>query len=105
MEWLNYHHLLYFWTVAREGSIARAAEKLSLAQPTISNQLRTLERNLGHQLFTADALARLSFGANAILLAPPTAKLHRPVVTYARVTVVTRVFLTCFHVILHSSYP
>ena len=51
MEWLNYHHLLYFWTVAREGSIARAAEKLRLAQPTISNQLRTLEQNLGSKLF------------------------------------------------------
>jgi len=51
MKWLNYHHLLYFWTVAREGSIARAAETLRLAQPTISNQLRTLEQNLGHKLF------------------------------------------------------
>jgi len=51
MEWLNYHHLLYFWTVAREGSIARAAEKLRLAQPTISNQLRTLEQQLGYKLF------------------------------------------------------
>jgi LysR family transcriptional activator of nhaA len=51
LEWLNYHHLLYFWTVAREGSIARAAEKLSLAPPTISNQLRTLEENLGYKLF------------------------------------------------------
>ena len=38
MEWLNYHHLLYFWTVAREGSIARASEVLSLAPPTISAQ-------------------------------------------------------------------
>ena len=32
MEWLNYHHLLYFWTVAREGSIAKASKKLRLAQ-------------------------------------------------------------------------
>ena len=30
MEWLNYHHLLYFWTVAREGGVARAAEELRL---------------------------------------------------------------------------
>ena len=36
MEWLNYHHLLYFWTVAREGGISKAAEKLRLSQPTIS---------------------------------------------------------------------
>lgn len=51
MEWLNYHHLLYFWTVAKEGSIARACEKLRLAQPTISGQLRLLEENLGEKLF------------------------------------------------------
>jgi LysR family transcriptional regulator, transcriptional activator of nhaA len=50
MEWLNYHHLLYFWTVARAGSIARAAEELRLAQPTISNQLKTLEASLGVKL-------------------------------------------------------
>lgn len=51
MEWLNYHHLLYFWTVAKEGSIARASEKLRLAQPTISGQLRQLEDSLGEKLF------------------------------------------------------
>jgi LysR family transcriptional activator of nhaA len=51
MEWLNYHHLLYFWAVAKEGSIARACEKLHLAQPTISGQLRLLEENLGEKLF------------------------------------------------------
>jgi len=49
--WLNYHHLLYFWTVARTGSITAAAERLSLAQPTLSTQIRTLEENLGHKLF------------------------------------------------------
>ena len=51
MEWLNYHHLLYFWTVAREGSIARASEALLLAPPTISGQLKDLERSLGEKLF------------------------------------------------------
>ena len=51
MEWLNYHHLLYFWTVAKEGSIARACEKLRLAQPTISGQLRLLEESVGEKLF------------------------------------------------------
>lgn len=50
MEWLNYHHLLYFWVVARKGSIARAAEELRLSQPTISNQLKSLEAALGHPL-------------------------------------------------------
>jgi len=51
MEWLNYHHLLYFWTVAREGSIAAATRKLNLTQPTISAQLRLLEESLGEKLF------------------------------------------------------
>jgi LysR family transcriptional activator of nhaA len=51
MEWLNYHHLLYFWTVAREGTIARASEELRLAQPTISGQIRVLEDSLGEKLF------------------------------------------------------
>src|SRR6476661_1236391 len=52
MEWLNYHHLLYFWMVARTGSIARACQDLRLAQPTISAQLRSLEESLGEKLFT-----------------------------------------------------
>src|SRR5580698_4197232 len=51
MAWLNYHHLLYFWTVAEEGTIARAGAKLGLTQPTISGQLRSLERSLGCKLF------------------------------------------------------
>ncbi|MGH9219863.1 MAG: LysR family transcriptional regulator, partial [Vicinamibacterales bacterium] len=51
MEWLNYHHLLYFWTVAREGTIARASVELRLAQPTISGQIRALEDRLGEKLF------------------------------------------------------
>jgi LysR family transcriptional regulator, transcriptional activator of nhaA len=51
MEWLNYHHLYYFWTVAKEGTIARACEKLRLAQPTISGQLRQFEESLGEKLF------------------------------------------------------
>ena len=51
MEWLNYHHLLYFWTVAREGTIAAAGKELRLTQPTISGQIRELERSLGEPLF------------------------------------------------------
>jgi LysR family transcriptional activator of nhaA len=52
MEWLNYHHLLYFWTVAREGSIARASEQLHLTQATISGQIRMLENVLNEKLFS-----------------------------------------------------
>lgn len=51
MPSLNYHHLLYFWAVAKEGTIARAAEVLGLAQPTISGQIKALEASLGEQLF------------------------------------------------------
>jgi LysR family transcriptional activator of nhaA len=51
MDWLNYHHLYYFWLVAREGSIARAAEQLHLAHPTISKQLRQLEASFEDKLF------------------------------------------------------
>lgn len=48
---LNYHHLHYFWVVAREGSITRAADLLSVTQPTISAQVSALERSLGVALF------------------------------------------------------
>jgi LysR family transcriptional activator of nhaA len=51
MQSLNYHHLLYFWTVVREGRISRAADKLRVSQPTISAQLRLLEDALGERLF------------------------------------------------------
>jgi LysR family transcriptional activator of nhaA len=49
---LNYHHLRYFWIVAREGSISRACARLHVSQPTISGQLRALEELLGGPLFT-----------------------------------------------------
>lgn len=51
MNWLNYHHLLYFWTVAKTGSITAAGKELRLAHPTISAQISTLENNVGHKLF------------------------------------------------------
>ncbi len=52
MAWLNYHHLFYFWTVVRTGSVGAACKELHLAQPTISGQLRQLEKSLGGQLLT-----------------------------------------------------
>jgi LysR family transcriptional activator of nhaA len=51
MQWLNFHHLLYFWTVVREGSVSKAATVLRLSQPTVSAQVRMLERSLGAPLF------------------------------------------------------
>jgi LysR family transcriptional activator of nhaA len=50
VEWLNYHHLLYFWTVVRTGSVAQASAELRLAPPTISVQIRRLEEQLGEKL-------------------------------------------------------
>ena len=51
MEWLNYHHLLYFWTVARIGSVSRASEELRLTQATVSAQVKSLEIAMGEKLF------------------------------------------------------
>src|SRR5688572_15781269 len=51
-DWLNYHHLLYFWTVAREGGLGPASRILRLARPTLSGQIHKLEENLGEKLFT-----------------------------------------------------
>lgn len=52
MEWLNYHHLLYFWLAVREGGVTRASEELRLAQSTVSAQIRALEVALDERLFT-----------------------------------------------------
>jgi LysR family transcriptional activator of nhaA len=51
MRHLNYNHLLYFWTVAQEGSIARASDQLNLTPQTISGQLKLLEDSVGEPLF------------------------------------------------------
>ena len=51
MEFLNYHHLRYFWNVAKEGSLRKAADKLHVSQPTISAQIAALEGVVGEKLF------------------------------------------------------
>ncbi|MCX5746676.1 MAG: LysR family transcriptional regulator [Proteobacteria bacterium] len=51
---LNFHHLRYFWVVAREGSVSRAARMLHLTQPTVSEQLRELAEALGEPLLRRD---------------------------------------------------
>ena len=50
-EFLNYHHLRYFWTVAKEGSLRRASEKLKVSQPSMCSQIKLLEASLGEPLF------------------------------------------------------
>jgi LysR family transcriptional activator of nhaA len=50
-DFLNYHHLRYFWTVAREGSLRKASEKLRVSQPSMCTQIKLLEARLGETLF------------------------------------------------------
>lgn len=52
MQTLNYRHLYYFWVVAKEGGVARAAKRLDVAIQTVSTQLSLLEQYLGHSLVT-----------------------------------------------------
>lgn len=51
MSWLNYHHFMYFKTIAEKGSIVAASKELMVGQPALSAQLKQLEESLGHQLF------------------------------------------------------
>nr|WP_288453706.1 LysR family transcriptional regulator [uncultured Pseudomonas sp.] len=51
MRRLNFHHLHYFWAVAKEGNLTRAAQTLHVAQSALSTQIRALEEQLGHALF------------------------------------------------------
>jgi len=51
MDYLNFHHLRYFWTVARKGGVRKAAAELNVSQPSISAQLKLLEEALGEKLF------------------------------------------------------
>jgi len=50
MEWLNYHHLYYFWTVCKEGGFSKAALKLRISQSAVSLQVSKLEDHLGEKL-------------------------------------------------------
>lgn len=51
MDWLNYHHLHYFWVVVQEGGIAAASRRLHVGRPSISMQIKSLEASLGAELF------------------------------------------------------
>lgn len=54
MRPLNFHHLYYFWTVAREGHLTRASEKLHISQSALSSQIRQLEAQVDQKLFTRE---------------------------------------------------
>jgi LysR family transcriptional regulator, transcriptional activator of nhaA len=68
MDFLNYHHLRYFWVVAKEGGLRKAADKLHVSQPTISAQIAALEGVLGEKLFRRGgrALALTEAGYRAL---------------------------------------
>ncbi len=51
MKNLNFNHLRYFWAVAHQGSLTRAAERLNLSQSALSVQIQKLEHQMGHPLF------------------------------------------------------
>ena len=51
MQWINYHHLIYFYKIAELGSVTKAAQELRLSQPTLSAQLKSFEENLQIKLF------------------------------------------------------
>lgn len=71
MEFLNFHHLRYFWMVVQKGGVRKAAEELHVSQPSISAQLRLLEESLGQKLFKRS-------GRNLVL-----SEMGRVVVAYA----------------------
>lgn len=68
---LNFHHLYYFWVVAKEGGIARGAARLGMAVQTVSAQVRLLEQALGYALFkpAGRALALTEAGEAALAFA------------------------------------
>lgn len=67
MEWLNYHHLLYFWTVARTGSVTAAALELNLSPATVSEQVHELESRLDEKLLRRSGRQLLVTDAGALV--------------------------------------
>jgi LysR family transcriptional activator of nhaA len=68
MDWLNYHHLRYFWIVAKEGGLRQAAARLHVSQPSISAQIRELEEALGERLFRRQGRTNVLTDAGQIAL-------------------------------------
>lgn len=65
---LNFHHLHYFWVVAKEGHLTRAAQQLHVSQSALSTQIRQLEDQLGHPLFAREGRSlRLTEVGNLVL--------------------------------------
>ena len=66
---LNYHHLQYFWAVAKEGNLTRVAKRLHVSQSALSVQIRQLEDQLGQPLFARQGRALVLTEAGRIALA------------------------------------
>jgi LysR family transcriptional activator of nhaA len=69
VDWLNFHHLRYFYVAAKEGGLAKAAEKLRVSQPSISAQLRELEEALGVALFRRSGRSKTLTDAGQVAFA------------------------------------
>jgi len=61
MEWLNYHHLYYFWILHQEGSFTKAAQRLRISQSSVSEQITLLEQRFGAQLLDRSHRRKLQF--------------------------------------------
>jgi len=59
MRQLNFHHLYYFWRVAKEGHLTRTAQQLHVSQSALSLQIRQLQEQLGHELFSREGRSRV----------------------------------------------
>ena len=80
MEWLNFHHLRYFWTVAKTESVRKAAEQLHISQPSISAQLKLLEETLGQKLFHRSGRNLVLTEVGQLVLSTHTHSLSREVI-------------------------
>ena len=87
----NYKHLYYFWVVAKEGGVSKAADKLNMAVQTVSAQVRELERSLGCELLkpAGRGLALTEAGQAAMLQADQIFQLGEDLPTRVRDAVST----------------
>jgi len=69
VEQINFHHLRYFWAVARDGNLTRTAARLRIAQSALSSQIRQLEAQLGEALFHREGRRLVLTEAGKIALA------------------------------------
>jgi LysR family transcriptional activator of nhaA len=69
VDQINFHHLRYFWSVAKDGNLTRTATRLRVAQSALSSQIQQLEQQLGHALFRREGRRLVLTEAGKIALA------------------------------------